>query len=145
MKLHTPQKRESFNRWYCGSFAFSAITGKSFEETRSRINWVRGVRETQGITGLREDVLIEALSKAGYSSQCIYASHKGCEDNKNLNQWLKTLDKNDNNIYLVIVTGHYVVTQGRQLLIDNHTEYPVQAFMAPWQKKRVKKVWIISY
>jgi len=146
--LHTPPARERGKTWYCGPFAFAAITGNSFVESRARLNRARLNRandrpENRGIRGCSDWTLTCALNSSGYHPSLFYRTPSGGVDRKNLNQWLKTLSRDDDSIYLVLLTGHWIVVKGRSVMIDNHTSRPVPVFMGPWQRKTVKKVYVI--
>jgi hypothetical protein len=146
MLLHTPPQREK-GRWYCGPFAYAAITGASFEESRRRINHARGMKENTGITGLSTDTLLAALKQAGKRIQLHYKAVDTLDRKygHTLNSYLKTLKNDpDHSVLLVLLTDHFVVLQKNTWFIDNHTKHPVGAFMAPGQRKQVKAVYRIK-
>lgn len=142
MKLYTPEKREKGKRWYCGPFAFAAITGYTFEDTRAALNSVRGMPANTGVMGTSTGTMLQALRDAGFNPQLV-SKYIFKDLTRTLNQWLKEQDKADESIYLVEVTDHWIVVQGRSKMIDNHTGHPVAAFAGPWQRKQVKEVYRI--
>ena len=138
MKMHTPDPRPGKRRWYCGPFAFAAITGHDFENTRAYINAAKGRSENTGVMGTSDSEMRRALILAGYDLKLHYKA-VGEYSKRTLNTWMKELNKDDDSLYLVEVTGHWIVLQGRSKMIDNHTEWPVAAFAGPWQRKQIKQ------
>jgi len=135
-RLSTPASREGGKRWYCGPFAFAAITGAGFEEARRKINEARNLPANRGITGVGNRTMIKALRGEGLSIVTDYR-RTNSDTKHTLNSWLKSMSRHDRGVYLVEVTGHWITVEGRSLVIDNHTKHPVSAFTAPWQRKQV--------
>jgi hypothetical protein len=55
-------------------------------------------------------------------------------------RWLKA-PRNDDQIWLVELTSHYVIVQG-DWFIDNHTNHKVHTAYAPHQRAQVKRAWV---
>ena len=142
MQLHTPKRRDGSDRMYCGAAALCAITGENYESVRARLNFDRGRKENQGITGSHGFELLRVLSMFGYIS--LERGYDFACKPMNLNQYLSQrppLEKN--NILLIELTSHFVTVKGDKL-VDNHTKIPVHIAIAPWKRCKVESVWIIK-
>lgn len=141
-KLSIPKQRENKKRWYCGPFAISVITGAGFEQVRSVSNSVANRPLNQGICGMSEWNVLKALQELGFWTQLAYKWHnKDYQKKLTFKEWLKR-DRADC-IYLVVLTGHYVVVKGNQF-IDNHSKHIVGVNYAPWQRKRVLEAYRVG-
>lgn len=141
MKANLPEKGR---RWYCGPFAFSAITGHRFEETRRRLNMARGKPANRGITGFPVNSLLFALRESGYKAIEVENNNSlPTREQPTFGEWVDLNGVYPNEVYLVLVTGHYILVDSGYVL-DNHTNHRVHAAYAPHRKKRVKRAWRIT-
>lgn len=140
MKLHTPKQRGKGKRWYCGPFAFAAITGYSFEDTREVLNWNMGRPHNTGICGIENGTMLKALNAEGFKPSL---REDLSYTRETFAQWLKRFDRLKSAVYLLELTSHYVLVQD-DWFIDNHSKHKVHISQAPWKRKRVLKVWKIT-
>ena len=142
LKINIPKQREAGKRWYCGPFALAAITGKGFTEVRTLVHTLSGRKITQGITGMSEYRICQALNESGYWTRLAYKWHnKDYQKKITFKEWLRR--DRDDSFYLVVLTDHYVVVKGNQF-IDNHSKHIVGVNYAPWQRKRVLEAYRVG-
>jgi len=148
--LSKPRRKDGSTKMYCGPAALCAITGKTYEEVRAKVNVLRHRKPNQGIIGMHNYEMVDALRLFGWAT---YA-RKVCRTFANgesvspiyptLAKFLKNrTDEEMHHMLLINITGHYVTVYGN-MLVDNHTTIPVHLAIAPHKKCRVKKYWIIK-
>lgn len=135
-KLHAVTVGEGKGRAYCGPAAISAITGLPAKgRIREVINRFRSRKPTAGIIGVQNREMAWALSVFGYT--LVPLSGVTGTLRKFVNDPLH-VDK----VYLVNVTGHYVVTRGR-FVIDNHDPDGSDIDDHYARQKQVQKAWVV--
>lgn len=140
-KLLNPPARKK-GRWYCGPYVMAAITGESFETIRAAINRAKGRPETRGVCGVMPRQLKAAFKELGWKNfptyDCKYADGK-----MTLKAFMKGIKVDDDSIYVVYITGHYVAVQG-DMFIDTFSTHKVSTAFAPRTGKTVKAVYKMS-
>lgn len=151
LKFKTPPSRGKGKRYYCGPFAICAITGKPYETSvKPAINDYRNRPLHLGILGMTNGQVQGVLRQYGYwlDREFLHTNKYDREDYDGkvptLAHWMrKRKGYQLKSLYLVEVTHHYVLVQGRKF-IDNHTEKPVFIRQAPHRRARVRRVWEVK-
>lgn len=121
-------------RVYCGPAALMAISGQRLPEVRAVVNKIRGRKHNQGICGMYNSEIDQALKDLGFKYQYRESS------------WFPKLSKYEfkpNTRYLINVTGHYL-TYCNGVIIDNHYRFGTTMDECKWANKKVKRVWRIN-
>jgi len=138
--MNVPARKKG--RWYCGPYVMAAITGQSFEVIRTAINRAKGRPDTRGVCGVHPRQLKTAFRTLGWkyfpTYECKYADGK-----MTLKQFMKSINGDDDSIYVVYITGHYVAVQG-DMFIDTFSTHKVSTAFAPRTGKTVKAVYKMS-
>lgn len=122
------------NRW-CGPYAVSHLLGCCTGEAAARLRRVSGRRQ---ITGIAPRYVLSVLRGAGLFPVDVWNfRHLGATDRPTLAQFLKG---KRGGLYLVNVTGHYIVVNGWHIFDNSH---PKGVKRRKWRKrrKRVKAAW----
>jgi len=106
-------RRRDWNH-FCGPAALSSITGKTAEFCAERLEAVRGKGK---IYGVEKAVMIDTLFSLGYQASHLWFMRPSPRK-PNLQEWIRDHSGNDNHMYLINVTGHYLVYKNG-ILIDN--------------------------
>lgn len=129
-------------RWYCGPYVLAAITGESFDTIRAAVNRAKGRPLTRGVCSVMPRHLLTAFRELGWkhftSYDCKYA-----DDKLTLKNFMKGIRLDDDSIYVVYITGHYVAVQGGTF-IDTFSTHKVSTAFAPRTGKTVKAVYKMS-
>lgn len=136
-KLMNVPAREK-GRWYCGPYVMAAVTGESFETIRTAINHAKGRPPTRGVCSVQPRQLKIAFRDLGWRIFTTY-SHK-YEDKMTLKQFMKSIQDDDDSIYVVYITGHYVAVH-KDTFIDTFSTHKVSTAFAPRAGKTVKEVY----
>lgn len=117
---------------YCGPAVLSILTGKSTDECANVISSINGKYTIEGVE-LRH--LLEAANRLGFD----------CESIVPANSLFGTLIRlaPSEGIYIVTVTGHFVVIEVADKKIffcDNHTKEPMPAAASARLQQKVKAV-----
>ena len=137
-KLLNPPSREKGKRWYCGPFVIAAVTGFSFEPIRSALNRAKGRPISRGVCSVQTQELRKAFKELGWDSTVTY--HHAENPKMRLKDFMKSLDPDDTDIYVVYITGHYVAVQG-DIFIDTYSKHKVSTVYSPQAGKTVKQVY----
>ena len=150
-EIHAVTHCEPFAPWaktqrFCGPGALSAITGRTAECGAAWINVERGRPAWRLVQGCSNHQVRRALRKLGYIARrqyvCNVITRSGRFLKPTVMQWLdQRIHKSAT--YLVVVTGHYVVVRGNQL-VDNQHGNPVHVERSKHIRKRVRMVFIIE-
>ncbi len=154
-----PIKHDVKSKLWCGMGALSAVTGLPSSETKKifqsfrRCTYVNVYNEygdcvgdkerAPVIKGISHPEMEKAFNLCGYNCALKEGySSVPMKERPTLASYLRGR-KFKQSCYLICVTNHYVVVKGNSF-IDNHTRKPVPLSKAPWRRKRVKKVWLIT-
>ena len=124
------------NRW-CGPGALAILTGLPTDETAGLLRQVSG---RTAIKRIRRRYMLAVLDRLGYAAEELARTWNG--RGPALEKWAATAPPG---VYLVIVTGHYVVvdaTAGE--VADNHSIYPLPLGRFPRRRKLVRAVWRVE-
>jgi len=134
--LNVPAREKG--RWYCGPYVMAAVTGESFETIRAAINHAKGRPSTRGVCSVRPRHLKHAFMGLGWRTFTTY--HHADSPKMTLKQFMKSIRDDDDSIYVVYITGHYVAVQG-DMFIDTFSTHKVSTAFAPRAGKTVKEVY----
>lgn len=139
-KLYAVTKGPGDLRVYCGPAAISAITGKPVRGyLREMINARRGRDGNKPVRGMFAHEVSSVLGKLGFQLIQVHACCRG----KTLRQFVVDNWQGDKDpIFLVNLTGHYVVTRGR-FVIDNWELDGCDVDEHHSRKTRVKGVYLV--
>jgi len=136
-KLFNPPSREK-GRWYCGPYVVAAVTGESFDVIRSALNRAKGRPDTRGVCSVQTQELRKAFKELGWNSTVTY--HHAENSKMRLKQFMKSIREDDDSLYVVYITGHYVAVQG-SMFIDTFSKHKVNTAFSPQAGKTVKEVY----
>jgi len=157
VQSHTPKINPRRNYW-CGPYAMAVLTNTSYEEgltqvwkhdpTSRSIGMVRGVWNSTMQKALKTFFKCKRIANrqqiaTGYN---IWESEEwmdavGNDKVPTLARWLKT--RNRRTVYLINITGHYIVVAGDKW-IDNNTKRWQSINVCKYRKKRVQNVFPIK-
>ncbi len=120
LRLYTPSKNPA-GKSYCGPTVLSAITGKSYNEVLSVIDFVIGKDSAREIKWMKFDDLQRCLVQCGFETEVeILDDDCPTEELCTLDEWIKGRDfvgedmgddpKNDT--WILLLTKHFVIVQG---------------------------------
>ena len=136
-KLFNPPSREK-GRWYCGPYVVAAITGESFDVIRTAINRAKGRPDTRGVCSVQPWQLKQAFKDLGWKISTMY--HHAESPKMRLKAFMKSIPEDDDSLYVVYITGHYVAVQG-SMFIDTFSKHKVNTAFSPQAGKTVKEVY----
>jgi len=136
-KLFNPPSREK-GRWYCGPYVVAAVTGESFDVIRTALNRAKGRPVSRGVCSVQTQELRKAFKELGWDSTVTY--HHVENPKMRLKDFMKSLDPDDTDSYVVYITGHYVAVQG-DIFIDTYSKHKVSTVYSPQAGKTVKQVY----
>lgn len=128
---------------YCGPAALMAVTGRSYEDVRARINQYRTRKPNTAVTGMWTHEIVWCLDRWGVDCKKHYLAVPK-KRQPTLGQFLKnrSIDLIDKTI-IIAMTEHFVTVKGH-MLVDNNTHVPVYVWGGPHLKARVKKYIVID-
>ena len=118
---------------YCGPYALSHVIGCS---TGAAAEVVREVGKRKVIKGVYHYEIWSVLRRAGMIEADTGLIRKG--DRPTLAAWLK----GKRGRWIVAVTGHYIVVDGRKIYDNNHQGVPKKDWKG--RRKRVWRAWKIK-
>lgn len=125
---------------YCGPAAISSIAGCTAELAAAWLNHQRGRGHHFQARGVFHSDMRDVLAEFGLSLHRRDRHPRG--SGPTLVRWIK--ERTDpGTLYLVNVTGHYVVAQGR-ILVDSHRKTPTFIHNFPGRRKRVVMAWAVA-
>lgn len=134
--IKNPPPRNERVTW-CGPSALSIITGEDYETCRKAIAATQGNRPVMRVHNWQ---MIRVLHEWGFNTVSI--NYFGNEPT--LAAWMREREPAEiNALFLVQITGHYVVVQGRKAC-DSKTKEPVFLSKMPGRRARVEKVWKVA-
>ncbi len=136
-KLFNPPSREK-GRWYCGPYVVAAVTGESFDVIRTALNRAKGRPVSRGVCSVQTQELRKAFKELGWNSTVTY--HHAENPKMRLKQFMKSIREDDDSLYVVYITGHYVAVQG-SMFIDTFSKHKVNTAFSPQAGKTVKEVY----
>lgn len=120
---------------YCGPAALAILSGQSTTATAALLRQLTGKR---AIMGVPSGTMMRAMHALGFRCTPVGTPRR------TLRALAEDLEL-PTGVYLVIVTGHYVVLDTRTMQVsDNHTVYPVDLRIYSRRRKFVKSVWRIT-
>lgn len=92
-----------YGRFYCGPSAIASFTGlHPKDDLRERINVARGFRESQGVIGMSNRLVVNVLNDLCVRNSGFYEPSK-------LNQTVRQFaEENKDRSFIVNVRGHYI-------------------------------------
>ncbi len=126
-------------RVFCGPGALMTITGKDHGQVCRALNRASHSKPSARVRSVATWHIVRTMERMGL---------KVCQhvllDQPTLWSWVMNRRPDEKRgLFLVNVTGHYVVING-YMMNDNHTLKPVMIDDMPWKKKRVQNVWRIG-
>ncbi len=139
-KLHDIQPCQTWPSIFCGPAAIMTITGKDHLQVCRALNRTMLRNRDARVRGVYNWCIVRTLERMGLKITAV-----GILSKPTLWNWVMNhrTPKDKRALFLVSVTGHYVVINGFQMN-DNHTKKPVMIDDMPWKKKRVRNVWRIN-
>ena len=134
--LNVPAREKG--KWYCGPYVMAAVTGESFNTIRTAINRAKRRPDTRGVCSVRPRELKNAFMGLGWRTVTTY--HHAESPKMRLKEFMKSIRDDDDSIYVVYITGHYVAVQG-QMFIDTFSKHKVNTTFSPQAGKTVKEVY----
>jgi hypothetical protein len=132
-------RNKTSNR-FCGPAAISALTGVHVDDAARTL---RILSHRQAIKGVSASYMTAALAKLGWQALSVpLGVRKG---KPTLTQALAGVlrDRKPAKAFLVGITGHWVVIQGRKLYDNRHPE-GIFLGECPYRRKRVTHVWAVE-
>lgn len=127
--------RNKNSNHYCGPAAIALLTGVHVDEAARALRVASGKRAVKGAVNRH---MMEALSLLGHFAIPVPVASK-----PTLTQALAgPLRGRQAETYLVTLTGHYVVIQGRTLYDNKHPE-GVRLTECPYRRKRVRSLFSV--
>ena|SRR3990167_310177 len=121
---------------FCGPAVISAIAGIDTDEAERLLQELR--HTAKPVKGVRTTEIVDVLQKLGFYTKYIHA---------NRSVFLMLTLNSEPGYYIFMVPHHFILieitTDGRRLLVDNHTKEPLNAAMSSrlgqqvWQAIRV--------
>lgn len=131
--------RENGGRWFCGPAAIAALTGRSFEEIRAKINEGRGRCAHQAVRGTFQGEVLRALEDFAQTWKRIGDGGRG---GMTLGRWRK--EKRGTGRYLILITRHWIVVRDR-VLLDNKHPNGIHIADAGYDRRKIRAVYRIQH
>lgn len=128
-EIKNPPKR---TKMWCGPSALAIITGEDYETCRATLSKITN----RPVMGVHNCDMRSALNRFGYGMDA-----RWFKPDSTLAQWLK--DRNSKSLFLVVLSNHYIVVQGRKAC-DNHTKTPVFTGDMRLRRARIQNVFEIT-
>ena len=133
---------------YCGPTSLSAITGHG---TAKITRWVRRRTGQQYVKGMTSKLAVEYLKANGYEVELAWEQTKwGLGWPPGTDGLAITLRRfieyhaRPRDVYLVNVTGHFLVLHAGQIVCTSSGGRPIPASSSNYNRCRVKKAWRVS-